>query len=138
MLHLCGADDRSRHHVSSCRPALSQLTIVKPGCSCSSAYERVLCARGALNPVVAPCEDMLPYIPILIHHLWNVRKCVVSRGLKQRPHWEKKKKKKTCFRSRNNKCKQMPFSSNTERKAKFTAGKKKKSVGGRRRCAAVG
>ncbi len=48
---------------------------------CICGYERVLCARGALNPVVAPCEDMLPYIPILIHHLWNVRKCVVSRGL---------------------------------------------------------
>lgn len=35
------------------------------------------------DPVVAPCDDMLPYIPILIHHLWNVRKCVVSRGLAQ-------------------------------------------------------
>lgn len=32
-----------------------------------------------VNPVVAPCEDMLPYIPILIHHLWNVRKCVVTK-----------------------------------------------------------
>lgn len=42
-------------------------------------------------------------------------------------HTGKKKKKKTCFRSRNNKCKQMPFSSNTERKAKFTASKKKKA-----------
>ncbi len=41
-----------------------------------------------MNPVVAPCEDMLPYIPILIHHLWNVRKCVVSRGLEHQPHRE--------------------------------------------------
>lgn len=41
-----------------------------------------------MNPVVAPCEDMLPYIPILIHHLWNVRKCVVSRGHEQQPHWK--------------------------------------------------
>lgn len=36
-------------------------------------------ATPPVNPVVAPCEDMLPYIPILIHHLWNVRKCVVTK-----------------------------------------------------------
>ena len=40
---------------------------------------------------------MLPYIPILIHHLWNVRKCVVSRGLEQRPHWGNRKKKHYWF-----------------------------------------
>lgn len=31
---------------------------------------------------------MLPYIAILIHHLWNVRKCVVSRGIERRPRRE--------------------------------------------------
>lgn len=46
-------------------------------------HERVLCVWVAENPVVPSCEDMLPYIPILIHHLWNVRKCVVSRGLER-------------------------------------------------------
>lgn len=29
----------------------------------------------------APCEDMLPYMPIWILKLWNVRKCVVSGGI---------------------------------------------------------
>lgn len=60
---------------------LSQLTGVKPHCSCSSMFTglRGGVATPPVNPVVAPCEDMLPYIPILIHHLWNVRKCVVTK-----------------------------------------------------------